>query len=143
MPIGDLVSLQHRGRRRTEALSGLARAFFCVGARSLLVSHWEVSSNSTVKLITNAVAELKTDPKIGRAEVLRRPTRREKRLRSLGTQACSLQPGARGQQALPPPSLSRSNTVVINARRSLWIDTAQRVSVVYPPKTFHLFALCP
>jgi CHAT domain-containing protein len=55
-----------------EALSGLARAFFYAGARSLLVSHWEVASNATVKLITKAVAELKRHPKIGRAEALRR-----------------------------------------------------------------------
>jgi len=55
-----------------EAFSGLARAFFYAGARSLLVSHWEVSSQSTVKLITKAVSELKADPKIGRAEALRR-----------------------------------------------------------------------
>ena len=55
-----------------EALSGLARAFFYAGARSLLVSHWEVSSDSTVKLITKAIAELAADPKIGRAEALRR-----------------------------------------------------------------------
>jgi CHAT domain-containing protein len=55
-----------------EALSGLARAFFYAGARSLLVSHWEVESRSTVKLITKAVSELKADPKIGRAEALRR-----------------------------------------------------------------------
>jgi tetratricopeptide (TPR) repeat protein/CHAT domain-containing protein len=55
-----------------EALSGLARAFFYAGARSLLVSHWEVASQSTVKLITEAIAELKADPKIGRAEALRR-----------------------------------------------------------------------
>jgi tetratricopeptide (TPR) repeat protein len=58
--------------KEAEALSGLARAFFYAGARSLLVSHWEVSSDSTVKLITKAVAELKADPKIGRAEALRR-----------------------------------------------------------------------
>jgi tetratricopeptide (TPR) repeat protein/CHAT domain-containing protein len=55
-----------------EALSGLARAFFYAGARSLLVSHWEVASQPTVKLITIAIAELKADPKIGRAEALRR-----------------------------------------------------------------------
>lgn len=55
-----------------EALSGLARAFFYAGARSLLVSHWAVSSESTVKLIIKAVAELKADPQIGRAEALRR-----------------------------------------------------------------------
>ena len=55
-----------------EALSGLARAFFYAGARSLLVSHWEVNSDSAVKLITKAVVALKSDPKIGRAEALRR-----------------------------------------------------------------------
>jgi CHAT domain-containing protein/tetratricopeptide (TPR) repeat protein len=55
-----------------QALSGLARAFFYAGARSLLVSHWEVASESTVKLVTKAVVELKAIPKIGRAEALRR-----------------------------------------------------------------------
>jgi len=55
-----------------EALSGLARAFFYAGARSLLVSHWEVASVPTVKLITKSVAELKANPDIGRAEALRR-----------------------------------------------------------------------
>jgi CHAT domain-containing protein len=60
-----------------EALSGLARAFFYAGARSLLVSHWEVDSDATVKLITNSIAELKVDPttgrpQVGRAEALRR-----------------------------------------------------------------------
>jgi tetratricopeptide (TPR) repeat protein/CHAT domain-containing protein len=54
-----------------DALSGLARAFFYAGARALLVSHWSVNSDSTVKLITKAVAELKSNPKIGRAEALR------------------------------------------------------------------------
>jgi len=54
-----------------EALSGLARAFFYAGARSLLVSHWEVNSDATVKLITKAIAELKKGPKIGRANALR------------------------------------------------------------------------
>jgi tetratricopeptide (TPR) repeat protein/CHAT domain-containing protein len=55
-----------------DALSGLARAFFYAGARSLLVSHWSVNSDATVKLITKAVAELQSNPKIGRAEALRR-----------------------------------------------------------------------
>jgi CHAT domain-containing protein len=55
-----------------EALSGLARAFFYAGARSLLVSHWRVASQSTVKLITKAIAELRSDASIGRAEALRR-----------------------------------------------------------------------
>jgi CHAT domain-containing protein/tetratricopeptide (TPR) repeat protein len=56
----------------TEALSGLARAFFYAGARALLVSHWAVDSEATVKLITQTFDELKTAPKIGRAEALRR-----------------------------------------------------------------------
>jgi CHAT domain-containing protein/WD40 repeat protein/tetratricopeptide (TPR) repeat protein len=55
-----------------EALSGLARAFFYAGARSLLVSHWDVASEPTVELITKMVAELKAAPEIGRAEALRR-----------------------------------------------------------------------
>jgi CHAT domain-containing protein len=55
-----------------EALSGLARAFFYAGARTLLVSHWAVNSEATVQLITKAFDEIKSDPKIGRAEALRR-----------------------------------------------------------------------
>jgi CHAT domain-containing protein len=55
-----------------EALSGLARAFFYAGARALLVSHWAVNSEATVRLITKAFAELKADAKLGRAEALRR-----------------------------------------------------------------------
>jgi CHAT domain-containing protein/tetratricopeptide (TPR) repeat protein len=55
-----------------EALSGLARAFFYSGARALLVSHWAVSSEATVKLITRSFAELKGDTRIGRSEAVRR-----------------------------------------------------------------------
>jgi CHAT domain-containing protein len=55
-----------------ESLSELARVFFNARARSLLISHWEADSESTVKLITKAVTELRADPKIGRAEALRR-----------------------------------------------------------------------
>jgi CHAT domain-containing protein len=55
-----------------EALSGLARAFFYAGARALLVSHWAVNSEATVRLITKAFDELKSRPNIGRAEALRR-----------------------------------------------------------------------
>jgi tetratricopeptide (TPR) repeat protein/CHAT domain-containing protein len=60
------------GAENAEALSGLASAFFYAGARSLLVSHWAVNSSATVTLITKAVSELNADPKIGRAEALRR-----------------------------------------------------------------------
>jgi CHAT domain-containing protein/tetratricopeptide (TPR) repeat protein len=55
----------------TEALSGLARAFFYAGARALLVSHWAVASDATVKLITGAVGRMASDKRIGRAEAMR------------------------------------------------------------------------
>lgn len=55
-----------------EALSGLARAFFYAGARSLLVSHWEVNSDAAVAITTGAVNAMKAAPMIGRAEALRR-----------------------------------------------------------------------
>jgi CHAT domain-containing protein/tetratricopeptide (TPR) repeat protein len=55
-----------------EALSGLARAFFYAGARALLVSHWQVDSESAVRLTTSTFDALKNDPAIGRAEALRR-----------------------------------------------------------------------
>jgi CHAT domain-containing protein len=54
-----------------EALSGLARAFFYAGARTLLVSHWAVASDATVKLITGAVGRMASDKSIGRAEAMR------------------------------------------------------------------------
>lgn len=56
----------------SDALSGLVRAFFYAQARALLVSHWEVDSLASEKLITTAVHELSTDPDIGRSEALRR-----------------------------------------------------------------------
>jgi CHAT domain-containing protein/tetratricopeptide (TPR) repeat protein len=60
------------GAANAEALSGLGRAFIYAGARSLLVSHWAVDSDATVKLITGAVREMSRDPKVGRAEAMRR-----------------------------------------------------------------------
>jgi CHAT domain-containing protein len=60
------------GAQGAEALSGLARAFIYAGARALLVSHWAVSSEATVSLITNAVGAISRDKKLGRAEALRR-----------------------------------------------------------------------
>ncbi|MCU0838883.1 MAG: CHAT domain-containing protein [Rhodospirillales bacterium] len=35
-----------------ESLSGLARAFFYAGARSLMVTHWEIADEPTVRLMT-------------------------------------------------------------------------------------------
>jgi CHAT domain-containing protein/tetratricopeptide (TPR) repeat protein len=54
-----------------EALSGLARAFFYAGARSLLVSHWYVDSEAAVAITTGAVNTIKANPKTRRAEALR------------------------------------------------------------------------
>ena len=55
-----------------QALSGLARAFIYAQARALLVSHWAVDSNATVKLITASAGAMARDTSVGRAEALRR-----------------------------------------------------------------------
>jgi CHAT domain-containing protein len=55
-----------------EALSGLARSFFYAGARALLVSHWTVASNAATRLTTSTFDILRADPKLGRAEAVRR-----------------------------------------------------------------------
>ena len=49
------------GRPGGEGLSGLARAFFYAGARSVMVSHWEVSDAATTTLITSTFAGLDGD----------------------------------------------------------------------------------
>jgi CHAT domain-containing protein len=59
------------GAQGAEALSGLARAFIYAQARALLVSHWEVDSAATVKLVTEAMRRLTADKSIGRAEAMR------------------------------------------------------------------------
>jgi CHAT domain-containing protein len=55
-----------------ESLSGLARAFFYAGARTLLVSHWAVASRPTVALTTGLFAQLAQTPTLGRAVALQR-----------------------------------------------------------------------
>ena len=55
-----------------EALSGLARAFFYAGARSMVVSHWPVFSDAAVFLISNFIDEMRTSNGIGVSEALRR-----------------------------------------------------------------------
>jgi CHAT domain-containing protein/Tfp pilus assembly protein PilF len=55
-----------------EALSGLARAFFYAGARALLVSHWAVASDAATRVTIATFDVLKADPKLGRAEAMRR-----------------------------------------------------------------------
>ena len=55
-----------------EGLSGLAKAFFYAGARSLLVSHWPVESKAATKLTTTLFKNLKDNPNLSRAEAFRR-----------------------------------------------------------------------
>jgi CHAT domain-containing protein len=54
-----------------EALSGLARAFFYAGARSLIVSHWSVSDEATARLMVGTFRASARDPKLSHAEALR------------------------------------------------------------------------
>jgi CHAT domain-containing protein/tetratricopeptide (TPR) repeat protein len=58
-------------RPGAEALSGLARAFFYAGARALLVTHWNISSDAAVYLVTKTFNTMATG-NVGRAEALRR-----------------------------------------------------------------------
>lgn len=54
-----------------KGLSGLARAFFLAGSKSLLVSHWPVWDNAAMKLTTGTVTNMQKRPADGRAEALR------------------------------------------------------------------------
>lgn len=59
------------GGKGSEAVSGLGRAFFYAGTRSLLVSNWAVESVSA-RLLTTRVFALQSDrPALARAEALR------------------------------------------------------------------------
>ena len=95
-----------------EALSGLARAFFYAGARSLIVSNWEVETKSAVALMTGTFAALAADPetlarrgaaKIHAGDDRRRTASRVGRSQILGSlhrrrrasQACELGPERR------------------------------------------------
>jgi CHAT domain-containing protein len=53
-----------------EALSGLARAFFYAGARSLLVSHWEVDDQVTAELMSKIFLFMRQNPKLSHGEAL-------------------------------------------------------------------------
>jgi CHAT domain-containing protein len=50
----------------------LARAFFYAGGRSLLVSNWEVETESAVVLMVGTFAALATDPKLSHGEALQK-----------------------------------------------------------------------
>jgi CHAT domain-containing protein/Tfp pilus assembly protein PilF len=55
-----------------EALSGLARAFFYAGAKTLLVSNWYLDSKAAVQLTTRTVQALEQEKTMLPAEALRR-----------------------------------------------------------------------
>ncbi len=50
------------GKPGAAALSGLARAFFYAGARSLLVSHWPVEDEATKALMVRLFELVKANP---------------------------------------------------------------------------------
>jgi CHAT domain-containing protein len=52
-------------------LSGLARAFFEAGAKSLMVSHWNVGSKPTALLTRDVVHAMRADGKLAPSEALR------------------------------------------------------------------------
>jgi CHAT domain-containing protein len=54
-----------------EALSGLARAFFYAGAKSLIVSHWSVDDEAAARLMVGTLRAISRDPKLSHAEALR------------------------------------------------------------------------
>jgi CHAT domain-containing protein len=60
------------GTPGAEGLSGLAKAFFYAGARSLLVSHWPVASEATVPLTTGMLKEYEANPGQGKSEAHRK-----------------------------------------------------------------------
>jgi CHAT domain-containing protein len=60
------------GRLGGESLSGLTRAFFYAGARSLYAASFPVPSEQTTQLTAGIFGELAADPKLTRAEAARR-----------------------------------------------------------------------
>jgi len=72
------------GKLGGQSLSGLARAFFYAGARSLLVSHWAVATQPTVTLTTTMFDAYAKNAAAGRAAALRAA-----QLKLMGEQATS------------------------------------------------------
>jgi CHAT domain-containing protein len=59
------------GTTAGESLSGLARAFFYAGARSLLVTHWSVNDQAAAYLVVDTLQRLRAAPGAGVAEAVR------------------------------------------------------------------------
>jgi CHAT domain-containing protein len=55
-----------------EAVSGLGRAFFYAGTRSLLVSMWPVETTSAKKLVTGIFENQKNNPELSRSHALQK-----------------------------------------------------------------------
>lgn len=60
------------GVARGDALSGLAESFFIAGARSLLVTHWQVPSSATASLMRTMFGAIGQDRSLATDEALRR-----------------------------------------------------------------------
>jgi CHAT domain-containing protein len=58
------------GSAAGEGLSGLARSFFYAGARSMLVTHWDVNDQVTSVLVATTLAYAQNDPNLGIAASL-------------------------------------------------------------------------
>lgn len=63
------------GSEGAAGLSGLARAFFYAGARSLLVSHWPVDDAVAARLTVDAIRRRRADPFLGRTAALQQAMR--------------------------------------------------------------------
>ena len=59
------------GTTAGESLSGLARAFFYAGARSLAVTHWSVNDQVAAYLVVDTLKRMRDNPSLGIAGALR------------------------------------------------------------------------
>ena len=59
------------GTTAGESLSGLARAFFYAGARSLEVTHWSVNDQVAAFLVADTLRRMQENPNLGVAGALR------------------------------------------------------------------------
>jgi CHAT domain-containing protein len=59
------------GTTAGESLSGLARAFFYAGARSLAVTHWSVNDQVAAFLVADTLRRIRENPNLGIAGALR------------------------------------------------------------------------
>jgi CHAT domain-containing protein len=55
-------------------LSGLARAFFYAGAKTLLASHWPVRDDVAAEITVDAITRQRATPRISRAQALQAAT---------------------------------------------------------------------